>query len=113
MSRPEYTPIDYSVEGWVAPLNAVFDILFSLPFPIGIYTDTGTLASEAPAYFFKDCLALVEGVMYISNGMDWVVYERLQLINIPELVEESTATDLRDSINVLIADMKTKKWMAT
>jgi hypothetical protein len=107
MSRPIPENIDRSDPLWPDKVNGNFNKVFGQPFAMYNGSLTGFNAAK-----YKNCLVLVGGVLYISDGSAWVPY-RAQLTNIASL-NPATATldDIKTAMNQLISDAISKGWMA-
>lgn len=109
---PHDNPLNSSSTGWVSRLNTNFEDCTDSPFPIGDYADTGTLTSSANPKLYKDCLALVGGVLYRSNGTSWILH-RTPLTFISDLdTGTATVADIVTAYNGLLADAVAKGWMS-
>lgn len=105
--------IDMSDSAWWSKVNSNFSEILDLPFPIATYADTAALNTAKNPKLYKDCFALVSGVIYTSNGTVWEIY-REQLTSIAALdTGTATLTDIKNAFNSLLADMRTKKWITT
>lgn len=74
MSRPIPDILLFGQEGWDAEVNSNFDLLFSSPIPVKVFT---TVASLPAAGSFDNCVALVVEAgfkrrWYVSNGTTWI-----------------------------------------
>ena len=107
MSRPTLVAIDREDTDWLTNLEANLAKLLDTPLPILKETVVGNLPN---AKLYNDCFALVNDVLYQSNGTSWVTK---QLDFIADL-DTGTAVlgDIVTAYNDLLADLQLKGWMA-
>lgn len=104
--------ISMSDAAWYSKLNSNFSLLFQKPYPVKTYADVGTLTAAKPPTLYKHCLAVIGSIIYISDGTSWVVF-RPHLTYVADLdTGTATITDIKNAFNGLLADMRTKKWLA-
>lgn len=98
---------------WYTKLNANFAELLESPYPVKTYADVPTLTSAKNPKLYRNCFAVVSGIIYTSDGTDWVIY-REQLTYIADLdTGTATITDIKNAFNSLLADLRTKQWITT
>jgi hypothetical protein len=100
MPRPTRRIIASGIAAWDADTDDNFNAITGEPFPMFqvVAPDEETDLPTASSY--DQCFALVEDVMYISNGATWEVYQ--QAANVPDSTA-ATATDMATDFNTLLA----------
>lgn len=107
MTRPTRRTIASGIAAWDADVDANFDQITGAPFPMFQVSLVGSLPAASS---YDDCLALVDDVMYISNGSTWEVYQ--QSANVPDSTA-TTATDMATDFNTLLAALIAGNIMAS
>jgi hypothetical protein len=108
MPRPALETVDMTQSDWYVTLNLNFQKLFEAPYPI--FQSVGTISADAR--LFEDCITVLDGTLYISDGTSWnpLPFEVLDFI--PALTPGvSTIEDIKTAFNLLLADLQLKKWM--
>ena len=105
--------IDMTDAAWYSKLNSNFEKILDLPFPIKTYADEAALITDKNPKLYKNTFALVNGVVYSSNGTVWAVYREL-LTYIADLnTGTATVADVKNAFNGLLADARSKGWILT
>lgn len=111
MSRPIIESLNSSLSDWVARLNRNFADCLSGPFPMGVFIDMAALDLAHPAGQYKDCFAIIDNVLYKSDGTSWVSY-REPLVFVADLdTGTATVADVKNAYNALLADLRVKGYM--
>ena len=113
MSRPSRKPTNASEAGWVGNINDNFAALMGTPAPLRVFTDEAELSTTFNPKLYWDCLANVSGVLYKSDGTDWVKY-RTPVAFMADLdTGTATVADIRTAYNNLLSDLQSAGWMLT
>lgn len=91
MARPVPSQIVQGIEGWDVDVNTNFDIIFTNPVPLKVFT---TFAGLPAAGSFDNCLALVveagkKQQLFLSDGTNWIAVNPRQArkINLTKIAE--------------------------
>jgi len=96
---------------WWQKMNANFTALVNAPFPLKTYTDVSALTTAKNPKLYKNCLALINGIKYQSNGTTWIPLQQLSAR--ADLVPGSVSfADVKTAYNNLLADLRAKHWLA-
>jgi hypothetical protein len=110
MARPTRLVIASGIAAWDADTDENFDIIAGAPFPMVQEANTTDLATNFPADEYDDCFALVDDVIYISNGTSWEVYR--QSANVADSTA-TTVSEMATDFNELLAALQSANIMAT
>ena len=89
MSRPTRRIISSGIAAWDADVDENLSKVFDGPFPMFQVASAGNLPTASS---YDSCFALVNGVLYISDGSTWAPY-----LGTAANVPNSTATTVADS----------------
>jgi len=104
MSRPVLETADRSDSDWLTKVNSNFEKLLDGPLPV---CDNPTSFN---AKLYKDCLGILSGEFYTSNGTSWV---QGRLAHIADLNPATVSlSDIVTAYNTLLADMRAKGMLA-
>ena len=107
MARPSRFILASGIASWDADGDANFSLLFDKPFPMYQVASVGSLPSASS---YDQCLALVNDILYISNGSTWQPYQ------VAANVADSTATtasEMATDFNELLTALKNAGIMAS
>lgn len=93
-TRPVRRNIVESIQAWDADVDRNFEILTDSPLPLATQADVGTLTSTYPPDEYEDCITLVNGVLYTSNGVVWS----------PVIVADPVATSTASTVGEIVTD---------
>lgn len=109
-TRPERLTIGEGEQSWDAKADLNFEALVEGPFPIHTEATIGDLNTNFPPANYEECIVLVGGVLYISDGATWGVY--IQAANVPDSTA-TTVADMATDFNTLLSALQTAGIMAT
>lgn len=107
MARPSRFVLASGIASWDADVDADFSLLFDVPFAMYQVALAGDLPAASS---YDQCLALVNDVLYISNGSTWEPYQ------VAANVADSTATtasEMATDFNELLAALRNAGIMAS
>lgn len=114
MARPTLRTLVSGIVAWDADADVNFNMIVNAPFPMYLATDLSTLTSSFAPASYTGCFALADPadpILYISDGTDWVPYIT-EATAVPDS-EATTAADLADDFNDLLASLQAAGHMAT
>lgn len=107
MARPTRRVIASGIAAWDADSDANFNIITGAPFPMFQVAVVGSLPTASS---YDDCFALVDDVLYQSDGATWAPYQ--QAANVPDSTAVN-ATDMATDFNTLLAALIAADIMAS
>lgn len=108
MSRPTRRNITSGIAAWDADTDENFSKVFDAPFPMFQETDAGSLPAASS---YDSCFALVNDILYVSDGTSWAPYLGTSA-NVPDSTA-TTAADMASDFNDLLSALKTAGIMET
>ena len=96
--------IDMTDAAWYSKFNSNFQKLLDLPFPMKTYADVSALTTAKNPKMYKNCFALIGGVIYSSDGTAWELFRGLDYIAPWNMyLPEGTVTTLATTVSAYYA----------
>ena len=111
MARPTRYVLAEGQQGWDAEVDSNFSMITQSPVPFYVASTVIGLGTDFPAEAYVDCIAIVDGKQYISNGTTWEAYYPV-VANVANSVAITTA-EMASDFNDLLASLQEAGIMAS